>query len=437
MRTTGRARDDGRTAAVLLGTSVGGHAVAGYLWWRLRRARAALRELDTTRRAAAETGERYRSLFQYHPSAVFSLDLEGRFVEANPAAERVSGYAARDLIGMDFARLLEPAQVDVVGAAFLEILQRRAQQLETVVVRPDGSMAEVSVTGLPIVVDDEVVGVYGVAEDITARNRMQRELTRTRRSAEQASEAKSMFLANVSHEIRTPLTAVMATTELLVDSGLDPEQERFAEAVQRSSQRLLRLVDDILDLSAIEAGRATVHDVDLDLTNVVGDAVALVRPVAAEKGLTVSLGVDPDLPRHLTGDPERLAQVVTNLLDNAVKFTPEGRIRVGVEVAETRASTTKVVVRVEDTGIGITEEQQPRLFQAFSQGDPSITRRYGGTGLGLAICKQLVTLMGGSIWVSSIPGEGSTFAFAVPLGRPESGPGVGPEGGPEVGPAVS
>ncbi|GGO71421.1 PAS domain-containing sensor histidine kinase [Nocardioides deserti] len=423
MRRSWRRGVDARTA-VLASTTVGGHALAAYCWSRWRRARADLLAVGqvgaATRRAAAETNERYRSLFEYHPSAVFSLDLEGRFVEANPAAERVSGYAADELIGMPFAQLLQPGAEGPVAEAFVEIVQRRAQQLETVVLRPDGTTAEVSVTGVPIVLDDEVVGVYGIAEDVTARNRMQRELARTRRSAEQASEAKSMFLANVSHEIRTPLTAVMATTELLVDSGLDPEQERFAAAVQRSSQRLLRLVDDILDFSSIEAGRASVHDVDMDLRTVVGDAVSLVRPVAEERGLELSLTVDPDLPRRLTGDPERLGQVVGNLLDNAVKFTPEGSVRVSVEVAETLPASTKVLVRVEDTGIGITEEQQGKLFQSFSQGDSSITRRYGGTGLGLAICKQLVTLMGGSIWVTSSPGGGSTLAFAVPLGRPSS-----------------
>ncbi|WKN49521.1 PAS domain-containing sensor histidine kinase [Nocardioides sp. Arc9.136] len=396
----------------------GGRALPAYFTSRARRARAVTRRLRETERRAAETSERYRSLFEYHPSAVFSLDLEGRFVEANPAAERVSGYGADELIGMEFARILLPEEVETVATAFLAILARETRQLETAVVRPDGSTAEVSVTGLPIVVDGEVVGVYGIAEDITARNRMQRELARTRRSAEQANEAKSMFLANVSHEIRTPLTAVMATTELLVDSGLDPDQERLAEVVQRSSRRLLRLVDDILDFSAIESGRASVHDVALDLPALAADVVELARPQAEDKGLTLTLLVDPAVPRELTGDPERLAQVLTNLLDNAVKFTGSGDVRVRVEVAEERPASVKVLVRVEDTGIGITHEQQARLFQSFSQGDSSITRRYGGTGLGLAICKQLVTLMGGSIWVSSAPGRGSTFAFALPLGRP-------------------
>lgn len=424
MRRTWRPDASRPTTVLLASTSVGGQALAAYFWWRWRRARADLREVGqvgaATRRAAAETNERYRSLFDYHPNAVFSLDLEGRFVEANPAAERVSGYAVDQLVGMEFARLLGEKDVGRVLEAFGRILERQAQQLETSVIRPDGTFAELRVTGLPIVLDGEVVGVYGLAEDVTARNRMQRELDRTRRSAEQASEAKSMFLANVSHEIRTPLTAVMATTELLLDSGLDPEQERFAEAVQRSSRRLLRLVDDILDFSAIEAGRASVHDVDVDLRTVVSDAVALLRPVAEEKGLALSFDVDPELPRRLIGDPERLGQVVTNLLDNAAKFTPEGSIHVTVEVAESLPATTKVLVRVQDTGIGISEEQQDKLFQSFSQGDSSITRRYGGTGLGLAICKQLVTLMGGSIWATSSPGGGSTFAFAVPLGRPAS-----------------
>ncbi|MDN4160209.1 PAS domain-containing sensor histidine kinase [Nocardioides abyssi] len=411
---------------LLAGTSAGGHALAAYLWWRWRGTRAELRDVGRSaaarRRAAAEATERYRSLFDYHPSAVFSLDLEGRFVEVNPAAERVSGYDAEQLRTMSFPQILPDGEVERVVAAFTEVVDRRPQLFETAVSRPDGSLAEVSVTGLPIVVDDEVVGVYGIAEDVTVRNALQRELERTRRSAEQASEAKSLFLANVSHEIRTPLTAVMATTELLVDSGLDADQERLAEAVQRSSRRLLRLVDDILDFSSIEAGRTSVHRVDLDLRTVVADTVALVRPVAEERGLEVSLELDPELPSRLTGDPGRISQVLGNLLDNAVKFTSTGAIHVGVEVAERQPGSTKVLVRVEDTGIGITQDQHGKLFQSFSQGDSSITRRYGGTGLGLAICKQLVTLMGGSIWVTSTPGRGSTFAFVVPLGRPVASP---------------
>lgn len=370
--------------------------------------------------ALAETSARYRSLFDYHPSAVFSLDLEGRFTAANAASERVSGYTEQQLCGMHFADILGPEHLEPVANAFVRILGRESQQLETVIRTRSGADVEMHVTGLPIVVDDELVGVYGIAENITERNRMQRELHETRRRAEQASEAKSMFLANVSHEIRTPLTAVLATAELLVDSDLDAEQTRLAGTMLRSGKRLLRLVNEILDFSAIEAGKATVFDVDLDLRAVVLDAVALARPAAEDKGLALGVDVDPALPAPLSGDPERIAQVLTNLLSNAVKFTDEGSVHVRVEVVERSATTTKVLFRVEDTGIGLTEEQRGRLFEAFSQGDQSVTRRYGGTGLGLAICRELVSLMGGSIWASSTPGAGSTFAFVLPLAPPSA-----------------
>lgn len=392
-------------AVVAVAASATAHLAAAYLWTRQRRAELSL----------AETSERYRSLFEYHPSAVFSLDLEGRFTAANPAAQRISGYTEPQLRSMVFTEILESEHLDAVVTSFGRLLQREAQRFETVIRARDGTDVELLVTGLPIVVADRLVGVYGIAENITDRNRLQRELHETRLRAEEASEAKSMFLANVSHEIRTPLTALLAAAELLLDSELDTEQVALTGTMSRSGQRLLRLVNEILDFSAIEAGKATLYDVPLDLRAIVLDIVALTRPAAEERGLRIEAEIDPALSRPVSGDPERIAQVLTNLLSNAVKFTHEGTIHVRVEVGERTSSTTKVVFRVQDTGIGLTEEQQGRLFEAFTQGDQTVGRRYGGTGLGLAICKQLVTLMGGSIWVTATPGAGSTFAFALPL----------------------
>ncbi|WP_182526031.1 PAS domain-containing sensor histidine kinase [Nocardioides dongkuii] len=405
--------------AVVLGASVAGHVAAARSWGSRR---AAPGDVDPTPdgHALGETGERYRSLFEYHTSAVFSLDLEGRFTSVNAAAERTSGYTEDELRGMAFADLIEPDHLGAVAEAFLDVVGRRPRHLDTVILRADGSPTELSITGLPIVVGDEVVGVHGIAENVTERNRLQRELEEAHRSAQQASEAKSMFLANVSHEIRTPLTSMLASSELLAESDLDPVQVRLVETLHRSGQRLLRLVEEILDFSAIEAGKATVYDVPLDLRTVVLDAVALARPEAEEKGVRLVVEVDPTLPPVLSGDPQRIAQVLTNLLSNAVKFTAEGQVDVRVEVAKRSGPVTTVLFRVEDTGIGMTTDQQTRLFESFSQGDASVGRQYGGTGLGLAICRQLVTLMGGSIWASGTLGEGSTFAFVLPLVEPAS-----------------
>lgn len=408
--------------AVLGATTVAGLLLAGWCWRRGRRAVREARRLGAAERSLAESSERYRSLFEYHPSPVFSVDLEGRFTGANPAAEAVSGYREDELRGTLFVDMLAPGHLEAVAEAFARVLGREAQHIETAIVTRSGSVAELRVTGIPIVVGEELLGVHGIAEDVTEQNRLQRELHETRIRAEQASEAKSMFLANVSHEIRTPLTSVLASAELLVDSGLSPQQVALAETLHRSGVRLLRLVNEILDFSAIEAGKATLYDVALDLRTVVLDAVALARPAAEERGLALTVDVDPGLPTPLSGDPERIAQVLTNLLSNAVKFTAEGSVHVRVEVAERGPATTRVLFRVEDTGIGLSAEQQGRLFESFSQGDASVSRRYGGTGLGLAICRELVDLMGGSIWASGTPGEGSTFAFVLPLARPAGAP---------------
>ncbi|NPC95831.1 ATP-binding protein [Nocardioides sp. zg-DK7169] len=379
--------------------------------------RAGAERLRRAERVLAETSERFRSLFDYNPHAVFSVDPEGRFDSVNPAAAAVSGYAVEQLLGRSFGDLLDEPHLEPVLELFQRALARESVQFETVLRRPDGTPVELSVSALPIVVDDVVEGVYGVAEDVTARNRLQRELARARRSAEEANQAKSLFLANVSHEIRTPLTSVIASAELLADTGLEPDQQMLVGNLTRNGKRLRRLVDDLLDFSRIEAGALLLERRTMDLRSVVEGCVDLARPGGARLGFTVR--IDEELPDALLGDPDRIAQVLHNLLGNAVKFTHRGGVAVDVEVAERSAEgVVKVLVRVSDSGIGIAREHQDRLFETFSQADPTITRQYGGTGLGLALCRQLVSLMGGTIWVQAEPGEGSTFSFVLPLAVP-------------------
>jgi signal transduction histidine kinase len=258
-------------------------------------------------------------------------------------------------------------------------------------------------------------GLVVVSADVTDFKDTTERLTGARDEAEAASRAKTDFLASVSHEIRTPMNGVIGMNALLLRTKLSAEQRRFAEGVRQSADEMMAIVGNILDLARLEAGRVGLEARDLDLAALVEDVVDSLRPQAREKALEIAVSLDDGARRTLRGDPDRLRQIVFNLVSNGLKFTERGRVWVELSSRPERGGRTMVRVAVHDTGIGFAPADSRRLFQNFQQGDGSITRRYGGAGIGLSICRQLVELMGGRIGAENRPEGGSSFWFEVEL----------------------
>ena len=349
----------------------------------------------------------YEALVESSPVAIALLDPDGNVTSWNPTAERLFGYPADEAIGQNIDDLVAVSD-EVRAEAHSQTKQgMRGGSVHSITrrTRRDRTLVDVEIFGAPVIVAGEPAGLYAMYHDIG-------ELQQARRDAEAATEAKSAFLATMSHEIRTPLNAVLGMTGLLLDTDLSAEQRTYAEVARNSGDALLGVINDILDFSKIEAGRFDLDHAPFDLRECVGSALELVAASALKKGLEIAYDLDPDAPEALVGDVTRVRQILINLLNNAVKFTESGEVVVTVAAERVEGDDRhRVRISVRDTGIGIPEDRMDRLFESFSQLDPSTTRRYGGTGLGLAISRRLAGLMGGDLSVESRVGHGSTFRF--------------------------
>ena len=343
-------------------------------------------------------------------------------VYANSAALAHLGYSKEQCIGMsitDFNPDYDPARFQVNLATMRATGQHRL--LQTRHLRSDGTLLDVEIVSFLAESSDGERMISSI-KDITAQKLAQAQILRAKEAAEEATRVKSEFLANMSHEIRTPMNAIIGLSHLALKTRLDARQRDFVEKIHQSGSHLLGIINDVLDLSKVEAGKLSVEAAPFDLEEVLDKLASLVSGKVAERGLELVFDVAPDVPTHLIGDALRLGQILINFTNNAVKFTERGEVTVIVRAQD--LSDTGVLLRlaVHDTGIGLTDEQMGRLFQSFSQADASTSRKFGGTGLGLAISKHLAEAMGGEVGVESEYGHGSTFWCTARLGLAASVP---------------
>jgi PAS domain S-box-containing protein len=337
------------------------------------------------------------------------IDAEGSFIDVNPGYCRMTGYSRDEVMRMCIADFEAVATMPRIRAQIQRIIEAGHQRFETRHRHRDGHWVDLEITVTRV--DRNYLVAF--LRDIGERKAADAALQAATRLAEQASQEKSKFLANMSHEIRTPMNGVLGLTELVLDTPLQPQQREHLEMVRTSSQALLVILNDILDFSKIEAGKLSIETVPFSPQDALGDALNALRVRADAKNLPLYVDLDPSLPAQALGDPVRLRQIVSNLCDNAIKFTELGSIRLQASAQRLATEGWELKVSVVDTGIGIDAERQSMIFEAFSQADASTTRRFGGTGLGLTICARLCELMGGRIWLESEPGRGSRFHFTI------------------------
>jgi PAS domain S-box-containing protein len=362
---------------------------------------------------------KYRTILASIEDGYYEVDLTGRFIFFNDAMCRITGYQVEELMGLDFRRLMDQETARRVYRAYNTVFtsQKPTQGTEFTLLRKDGAelAVEVSVTLILDAIGTRT-GFRGILRDISDRKRAD-ELEQSKIRAEASNKAKSEFLAHMSHEIRTPLNGIIGLTELALDTELTASQVNLFHAIDSEANSLLGIINNILDFSKIEAGKLELEEIPFDLGVTIEDLTSSFSIRARQKGLELYSHLPASVSRRLIGDPGRLRQILINLVGNALKFTREGEIRIIIETVDSADESVKLRFSVTDTGVGISQEMQGRIFESFTQADGSTTRKYGGTGLGTTISKQIAELMGGEIGLESEENAGSTFWFTAVFQR--------------------
>ena len=356
-----------------------------------------------------------RSLIESNIDALMATDPSGIITDVNKQMEALTGCTRDELIGAPFKDYFTDPERAEAGIK-LVLSEKKVTDYELTACARDGKQTVVSYNATTFYDRNRTLqGVFAAARDVTERKRVEAELRAAKAVAESASQTKSDFLASMSHEIRTPMNAIIGIADLLAKTPLSPEQNKYVQIFRRAGDNLLHIINDILDLSKVEASQLEMERTGFSLNDLLEKVTEMVAVRAHEKGLALVCEIAPKVPTALVGDPTLLSQVLLNLLGNAIKFTESGEV--ALRVTPDADSTVPGALRftVSDTGIGIPGEKLGAVFERFTQADSSTTRRYGGSGLGLTISKRLVELMGGRIWVESEVGKGSVFSFAVPL----------------------
>ena len=386
-----------------------------------------------TEEALRSSEERFRELFENANDVIFLYDLKGKLQEVNRATEYLTGYSRRELLGKGFDELIAPeARCLALDIARAHLGGSAPRHYELPIISKNGDFRFLEISTRIIYRRGHPVAIQCIGRDITERKQDQQRLLESSRElqckneelltalrlAREATQVKEQFLANTSHELRTPMNGIMGMIDLLQNTALTSEQLEYTEAVNQCANDLLTIINDLLDLSQIEARRFSLLDECFDMHESLKSVVKLLGTRAADRSLTLTYEVDAQLPPLVRGDSVRFRQILTNLIANAVKFTQNGGVHILLRL---NGNATKVCCEVIDSGIGVEESVRDRIFEAFFQADGTTRRRFGGTGLGLTICKQLVEIMDGKIGLhNNKSGPGTTFWFELPLRRADT-----------------